>query len=118
MSAFKTYKGGRLDLEHYKGKSIVSYAIDVFNDDDTDFDLDVYSDIRIRIYQKIHGTLVLAFDFQDGISTDSPAGNTIYWNASLSQMTIRPKFYWHECYGLKSSGTIEELIFQGVSEVI
>ncbi len=119
MSAFKTYKGGRLDLEHYRGKSIDGYAIDVFNDDDTDFDLDVYDDIFIRIFEKIHGTLVLTFNFETGISTDSPAGNTIYWNATKSQMDIRPKLYWHECYGvINVNPTKEELIFQGVSEVI
>jgi hypothetical protein len=119
MSAFKTYKGGRLDLEHYKGKTIHTYQIDVFNDDDTDFALSVYSDIRIRIYQKIHGTLVLAFDFQGGVVTDSPTGNTIYWNATKSQMDIRPKYYWHECYGvINTNPSVEELIFEGVSEVI
>ncbi len=119
MSAFKTYKGGRLDLEDYKGKSIVGYEVEVFNDDDTDFDLGIYDDIRERIYQKIHGTLVLAFDFQNGVSTDSPAGNTIYFNHTKEEMNIRPKFYWCECYGvINDNPSIEELIFQGVREVI
>lgn len=118
MSAFKTYKGGRLDLEHYKGKTISSFEVDVFNDDDTAMDLDVYDDIKIKIYEKIHGTLVLTSDFQSGVSTDSPAGNTIYWTVSKISTSIRPKFYWHECYGSKQSGAIEELIYQGVSTVI
>ena len=118
MSAFKTYKGGRLDLEHYKGMTISSFAIDVFNDDDTDFNLDVYDDIKIKVYEKIHGLLKLTFDFQGGISTDSPAGNTIYWTAQKTQMNLRPKLYYHECYGSKQSGAIQELIFHGVSDEI
>jgi hypothetical protein len=53
--------------------------------------------------EKIHGTLVLSFDFQSGILTDSPVGNTVYWNATKEQMNIRPKLYWHECYGIRTS---------------
>lgn len=108
-----------MDLQHYKGKNISYYPIDVFNSDNTDFSLSAYDDIRIKIFEKIHGTLVLSFDFQNGVSVDSPAGNTVYWNATKAQMDIRPKFYWHECYGLKNlNPTREELIFEGVSEVI
>ena len=118
MSAFKTYKGGRLDLEHYKGKTISDFTIDVFNDDGTDFNLDTYGDIKICIYEKIHGTLMFCFNQQSGISTDSPAGNTIHWTASKIIMNIRPKFYWHECVGLKQGGAVEELIFEGVSTVL
>ena len=118
MSAFKTYKGDRLDLEHYKGKSISSFQIDVFNDDGSEMDLDVYDDIKIKIFEKIHGTLVLTTDFQTGIATDSPAGNSIYWTVSRTDVNIRPKFYWLECYGSKQSGVIEELIFQGVFTMV
>ena len=118
MSAFKTYKGGRLDLDHYRGMTISSFEVDVFNDDDTAMDLDVYDDIIVKIYEKIHGTLVITSDFQSGISTDSPAGNTIYWTTSFTSMTIRPKYYWHECYGTKQNGAVKELIYQGVSTVI
>lgn len=116
MSAFKTYKGGRLDLEHYRGKTIHHKQIDVLNPDGSVYNLSSYSDIRIKIFQKIHGTLVLTFDFQSGILTDSPTDNTIYWNATKEQFTIRPKTYWHECYGIL--GSMEELIFNGVSTVI
>lgn len=119
MGVYKTYKGGRLDMEHYRGKTIYFYAVDLFNEDGSEVSLSPYNDIRIKIYQKPHGTLVLSFDFQTGVLTDSPANNTIYWNATKSQMDIRPKKYWHECYGLKNTNpTIEELLFEGVSEVI
>jgi len=118
VSAFKTYKGGRLDLEHYKGKTIQFYAIDIFNSDNSEANLTDYSDIRIKIFQKKHGTQVLYFDFQSGVLTDSPANNTIYWNATKEQMDIRPKLYWHECYGIRNTTTREELLFEGVSEVI
>lgn len=119
MSAFKTYKGGRLDLEHYRGKNIYFYAIDLFNNDGSEASLSPYNDIRIKIFEKRHGTLVLSFDFQTGVSVDSPANNTIYWNATKDQMDIRTKHYWHECYGLKNTNpTIEELLFEGDSLVI
>lgn len=117
MSAFKTYKGGRLDLEHYRGVNIIAYEFDITNDDDTAFDLSIYDDIIIKVYEKIHGTLKLSFDFQGGISTDSPSSSgKIYWNATRTQTGLRPKTYYHECYGTKQSGVIHELLFHGVSE--
>ncbi len=118
MSAFKTYKGDRLDLDHYRAKTINDFEILVYEDDGTDKDLSVYDDIKIEVFEKIHGTQVLSFDFQSGVSTDSPAGNSIYWYATYSQTNIRPKFYWHECWGSIGSGVKRELIFQGVSTVI
>lgn len=119
MSAFKTYKGGRLDLEHYKGMTVYFYAIDLFNDDGSEASLSEYQDIRIKVYQKQHGTLVADFDFQTGVSTDSPANNTIYWNATGDEMDLRPKNYWHECTGLKNTTpVIRELLFSGVSTMI
>lgn len=119
MAVFKTYKGGRLDLEHYKGKTISDFQVDVYNEDDSDFDLSIYDNIVLQIFEKIHGTQVLIFDMLSygGINVDSPAGNVIYWNATKAEMNIRPKFYWHECYGVLPSGQ-EELIYEGVSEVI
>jgi hypothetical protein len=119
MSAFKTYKGGRLDLEHYRGMTISSYAIDVYNDDDTDFDLDTYDDIYYKVFEKIHGTEVLSGHLYDGrVGVDSPAGNTLYLNFTDELMTLRPKEYWHECYGTRGNGAVKELIFQGASPVI
>lgn len=119
MSAFKTYKGGRLDLESYKGMTIYFFAIDLFNNDGTEASLSPYQDIRIKLYQKKHGTLIASFDFQTGVSTDSPANNTIYWNATLDEMDLRPKTYWTECHGLKNTNPlIKELLFNGVHTVI
>jgi hypothetical protein len=119
MSAFKTYKGGRLDLEHYKGMTVYFYAIDLYNEDGTEASLSAYQDIRIKIYEKQHGTLVADFDFQTGVSVDSPANNTIYWNATITEMNLRPKLYYHECTGLKNvNPLIQELLFSGVSQVI
>lgn len=116
MSVFRTYKGGRLDLEHYKGKSVTSFEIDVYNEDDTDFDLGVFDQIVLKIFDKIHGTEILSFD--DDTSEIVISGNTILWSATRTKMNIRPKIYWHECYGVKTSGDIQELIFQGTSEMI
>lgn len=117
MSAFKTYKGGRLDLEHYRGKDISAYQIDVYNDDDTDFDLGIYDDIYYKMFEKMHGTEVLDFHFSNGgVGVDSPAGKTLFLIATKAEMAIRPKLYWQECYG--TIGLVQQLIFQGVATVI
>lgn len=119
MSVFKTYKGGRLDVESYKGMTVYFFAIDLFNNDGSEASLSPYSDIRIKIYQKQHGTLMLSFDFQSGVSVDSPANNTVYLAATLSQMNIRPKNYYWECTGLKNTNpVIQDLLFHGVHALI
>lgn len=114
---FKTYKGARLDLQHYKGKTISGYEIEVLNDDNTEFDLSIYDDIVLKVFQKIHGTEILSYDLTDGIVLNSPVDNIITWVAPMAGLNIRPKFYYHECYGVFDDGE-EELIFHGVSQVI
>lgn len=119
MSAFKTYKGGRLDVESYKGMTVYFFAIDLFNNDGSEASLSSYSDIRIKIYQKQHGTLVAEFDFQTGVSVDSPANNTIYLLATTDEMELRPKNYYWECTGLKNTTpVIKDLLFHGIHIMI
>jgi hypothetical protein len=110
---FKTYKGSRLDLQHYKGKDIINYEFEILNDDGTAYDLSIYDDIIIKFFEKRHGTLLEFWDLTDGINLASPVDNFIDWTANID---YRPKFYYHECYG--TIGTQEELLFHGVSEVI
>jgi hypothetical protein len=120
MSVFKTYKGARIDLQHYKGKSIEGYEFEVFDNDDTAFDLSAYDDIIIKIFEKRHGTELLEFSEGNGdVERDSPAGNSITWHASMTSMDLFPKFYYHECYGvIDESPEVNELIFHGVFEMI
>lgn len=114
----KTYKGARIDLQHYSGTSIVGFEIDIFEDDGSDYDLSVYDSIVIKLFQKRHGTLVETFTEEaEQILFNSPIGNTIIWNGIHDEMNIRPKFYYHECIGTYTDGT-PELLFHGVSDVI
>lgn len=118
MAYFKTYRGGRLDLELYKGKATIDYEVEVFNDDETDFDLSVYDSIMLKIFHKIHGTLVLTLTEEDGaISLYSPADNFVIINVSDSQTDLRPKEYWYECYGIREDDE-QELIFFGIAKVL
>lgn len=99
--------------------TVYFFAIDLFNNDGSEASLSEYQDIRIKIYQKQHGTLVADFDFQTGVSTDSPANNTIYLLATDTEMTLRPKNYYWEGTGLKNTNpVIRELLFHGVHAMI
>lgn len=118
MAYFKTYKGGRLDLEFYKGKATINYEVEVFNDDGTEFDLSVYDDIKLKIFHKIHGTLVITLGMDAGeISVSSPSDNIVYLDLSDTQTDLRPKEYWYECYGVREDDE-QELIFLGVAKVL
>lgn len=118
MGHIKTYRGARLDLEFYKGKATIDYEVEVFNDDESEFDLSVYDDIRLKIFHKIHGTEVIDLGMSDGeIQVYSPADNVVIINVSDSLIDIRPKEYWYECYGVREDDE-QELIFFGVGAVI
>lgn len=118
MTIYKTYKGTRLDLQHFKGKLTKDFIVNVFNDDNTDFDLSVYDNIVFKIFHKKHGTLVLTFDGSDGsVTLASPAMNDIYFYLSGVIINIRQKEYYHTCYGVLSNQE-QELIFHGISDFI
>lgn len=118
MGYIKTYRGARLDLEFYKGKASIDYEVEVFNDDETEFDLSIYDSIALKIYQKIHGTLVLTLTQNDGsITLYSPIDNFVVINLSDSQSDLRPKEYWYECYGIREDDE-QELIFFGIAAVL
>lgn len=117
MGFLKTYKGGRLDLEFYKGKATINFEVEVFNDDDSEFDLTIYDSIALKVFHKIHGTLVVTLDESDGeISLYSPPDNFVIIDFSSSYQ-LRPKEYWYECFGVREDNE-EELIFFGVFKVL
>lgn len=116
---YKTYKGARIDIELYKSKATIDFWIEVFNDDETETDLTIYSDITLTIAHKIHGTVVLTLVEDDGgIQLGSPVGNSIFLNVSDSQTdALRPKEYWYECFGTREDDE-KELICFGIAKVL
>lgn len=111
MSVYRTYKGGRLDLQHYKGKSIVNYEFTVLCEDETLF-FDDYSQIELRMFQKRHGTPV----FDTILDVSSPS-NALIWNQDKISMDLLQKQYYHECVGIYPDGQ-EDILFHGVSLII
>ena len=76
---FKTYKGGRPDLEHYRRKDIHFKQIDVLNPDDSD-NLSDTPTSELKIFQKFK-TLSFIW-FPKPVITTHQIDNTIYWNAT------------------------------------
>ena len=113
---FKTYKGKRLDLQHYIGKSILEYEFQVFDYDDNEVDLSLYAGIEIRFFQKKHGTLIMTFSLSNGLTLGSPDYN-IFWTVPMSEMNLIEKPYYHECVGITGEQE-EDVLFHGVSEMI
>lgn len=106
---YKTYKGSRLDLEIYQGKSTIDYEIEVLNDDDTEFDLSIYSSIAAKVYYRQHGELIIS-------PTVSSSSNVIYLDVTLAQSgALQLREYWIEIYGVLISPLAEqELITFGI----
>lgn len=115
---FKTFRGGRLDLQFYKGMTTMDYEVEVLNDDESEFDLTVYDDIKLKILHKIHGTVVLTLGMEAGeITLYSPSDNFVIINVSDTQIVLRPKEYWYTCYGVRDDDE-QELIFYGIAKVL
>jgi hypothetical protein len=112
---FKTYNGKRLDLQHYISKTISEFEFQIFDYDDNEVDLSIYSDVEIRFFEKKHGTLLYTFDTTSGIIVGSP-DYSIYWTVSKEDMNLIEKPYYHECVGIM--GDQEDLLFHGISEMI
>lgn len=116
MTSFKTYKGKRLDIQHYIGKSIIEFEFQIFDYNDNEVDLSLYSDIQIRMFQKKHGTLIHTSDLDSGITLGSPDYN-IFWSVLRADLNLIEKPYYHECVGVLDDGE-EDLLFHGISEMI
>lgn len=111
MSVYRTYKGGRLDLKHYKGKSIVNYEFTVDCGSDSIY-LDEYSQVELRMFQKRHGTEV----FSTILDVTSPP-DSLLWNQDAEDMDLIQKPYYHECVGIYADGK-EDILFHGVSLIL
>jgi len=111
MTVYRTYKGGRLDLQHYKGKSIVNYEFTVTCPEGLVY-FDDYVQIELRMFQKLHGTSV----FTTLLDVSSPA-DVLLWNQDKESMDLLQKPYYHECVGVYASGE-EDILFHGVSLIL
>lgn len=116
MSAIKTYKGAELDLEHYKGKSIVDFEFEMLDDQDEPLDLSIYSGILLKIYAKRNGTEIDSFSIGAGLSVTD---NFITWDATKVEMNLYRVglVYYHHCYGVLTSDGEEDLFFYGNSPI-
>lgn len=110
-----THKGARLDLQHYKGESIVDFEFEMFDDDSVALNLTVYTTIKIEMFSKRGGTLIDAWDNNSGVTITS---NVINWDSSkVRQDEYRILTYYHHCIGVLVSGQ-EDVLFYGNSEII
>ncbi len=116
MSAIKTYKGGELNLKHYQGQSIVDYWFDMIEDDDSDSDLSVYSEIQFQLFAKRNGTLIRSVDNNSGLTITGSRVNMdivkVYMSLFRSGLT-----YYHHMIGVMADGQTDVLFF-GNSEMI
>lgn len=119
MNVLKTIKGDELNLRHYKGKSVVDYWFDMLEDDGTEVDLSVYSNIKLEVFAKRGGTLIDSFDNNSGLKI---TGNRINWNASKSRMDVFRSglTYYHHMIGTLEGADAgqQDVLFYGNSEMI
>ena len=116
MSALKTYKGSMLNLENYKGESVIDYYFDILEDDDSASDLTVYESITLSIFAKRGGTLIDLFDNNSGLTI---AGNRVTWNASKARMDqFQRLVYYPHIVGKRKTGGQEDVLFYGNSVMI
>ena len=105
----KTYKGTELDLEVYQGKSTIDYPIEMLNDDDTAYDLTIYSSLVCKVFYRQHGEEIVTL-------TVSNTNNFIYLDATKAQTAaLQAREYFHEIYGILVSPVSEqELLAYGM----
>jgi hypothetical protein len=100
--SYKTYKGTELDLEFYQGKSSIDYPIEMLNDDDTDYDLSIYSSLVCKVFYRQHGEEIVTL-------TISNTDNFIYLDATKAQTeALQTREYFYEIYGVLISPVNEQ----------
>lgn len=106
---YRTYKGARLDLETYQGKSSIEYDIEVLNDDGTATDLSIYSSIVTKIFYRQHGEEIVS-------PTTTDTDNVVYVTYTKAQtLALQTREYWQEIYGILIDPVSEqELITYGI----
>jgi hypothetical protein len=112
MLASKTYIGERLDLEHYKGYSIIDYMVTITDDDDAAYPLQDFASIHFDLFAKQYGKLL------DSVDVAVPSDNILILDVTDTVMDKRKSLYYHECYGMTDeSPSVKVLLFHGVSEI-
>lgn len=109
MASYATYKGARLDLETYQGKSSIEYDIEVQNDDGTAADLSIYSSIVTKLLYRQHGEEILT-------PTTTETDSVVYITYTKAQtLALQTREYWYETYGILIDPVSEqELITYGI----
>ena len=109
----KTYRGANLDLEFYKGKATVDYAIEVWNDDDTEFDFSIYASLVCRVFYRKNGEFI----FSPTIA-NAPGSNIVTLGVTMVQSALlQTREYYVEAYGVYPTTAEEELITYGIFKV-
>ena len=106
---YNTYKGSRLDLEFYQGKSTIDYEIEVVNDDGSEFDLSIYSSVVCELRYRQHGDLIIS-------PTLTTSVNFLLVDLTKAQSSaLQTREYFYECYGVTVTPASEhELICFGI----
>jgi hypothetical protein len=103
----RTYKGARLDLEIYQGKSTIDYEISVYNDNGSEYDFSVYDSLNAKLYYRQHGELIIS-------PTVTNSVNTLLLDFIKAQTAaLQTREYWIEIYGEYVSGE-QDLISYGI----
>jgi hypothetical protein len=107
--SYKTYKGARLDLEIYQGKSTIDYEIEVFTDDGAEYDFTIYSSLVAKIFYRKHGEEIVTL-------TVSNSDNVLLLDALKAQTAaLQTREYWLEIYGILITPVSEQdLIVYGI----
>lgn len=113
MPSYSTYKGARLNLEAYQGRSTVDYEIEILNDGGSEFDFSIYSSTVFQLYYRQHGETIIA----PTITLSDNFGLLDLTKAQSAALQTRE--YWYEWYGVLVSPVNEhELITFGTFKVI
>lgn len=107
---YTTYKGARLDLEFYKGKTTKDYSIEVTNDDGTPYVLSIYTSLACKVFYRKDGELIFS-------PTVVAAGSVIDLDETMAQSgALQKRDYWYEIYGVYAS-LEQELLTFGIHKV-
>jgi hypothetical protein len=104
MPAYRTYKGARIDLEIYQGKSTIDYPIEVLDDDGGAADLSVYSSIVAKVFYRKHGEEIDTLTITNSL-------NVLFLDALKAEtLALQTREYWMEIYGILIDPVGEEEI--------
>jgi hypothetical protein len=94
MPTYRTYKGARLDLEIYQGKSTIDYPIEVLDANGLAVDMTVYSSLVAKIFYRKHGEEIDTITITNSL-------NVIYLDALKAETAaLQTREYWYEAYGI------------------